>query len=79
MYYIYRVFRLLNNCLIQFKFLLGTKMATKAADWMIAHICDAKDKNTLSNTPDTCVLLGLQRRQYRFTPVQLLKSVTDFK
>lgn len=54
-------------------------MAAKAADWMIQHLCDAKDKNIESNTPDTCVLLGLQRRQYRFTPVQLLKNSTDFK
>lgn len=54
-------------------------MAAKAADWMIQQLCDAKDKNKEANTPDTCVLLGLQRRQYRFTPVQLLKNVTDFK
>jgi len=58
---------------------LGTKMAAKAADWMIQQLCDEKDKDQIANTPDTCVLLGLQRRQYRFTPVQLLKSTTDFK
>lgn len=58
---------------------LGTKMAAKAADWMIQQLSDQKDKGTSANTPDTCVLLGLQRRQYRFTPVQLLKSATDFK
>ena len=58
---------------------LGTKMAAKAADWMIQQLCDAKDKNQDANSPDTCVLLGLQRRQYRFTPVQQLKTATDFK
>lgn len=54
-------------------------MAAKAADWMIQQLCDAKDNNKEANSPDTCVLLGLQRRQYRFTPVQLLKTATDFK
>lgn len=54
-------------------------MGTKAADWMIQQLNDAKAKNIESNTPETCVLLGLQRRQYRFTPVQTLKSQTDFK
>lgn len=30
-------------------------------------------------SPDTAVLLGLVGRQYRFTPVQTLKTQTDFK
>lgn len=58
---------------------LGTKMAAKAADWMIQQLVSQKEKGTVASTPDSCVLLGLQRRQYRFTPVQQLKSGTDFK
>lgn len=67
----------------------GTKLAAKAADWLItqleAHskpIRDDGDASIITYNcilPDTAVLLGLIGRQYRFTPVQSLKSQTDFK
>lgn len=69
----------------------GTKLAAKAADWLIAQL-EAHSKPLLDDQtgdssimtynctlPDTAVLLGLVGRQYRFTPVQTLKSQTDFK
>lgn len=70
----------------------GTKLAVKAADWLIAQL-DAHSKRLPFNDdggdspaltynctlPDTAVLMGLVGRQYRFTPVQTLKTQTDFK
>ncbi|KAI2809430.1 hypothetical protein BLOT_000579 [Blomia tropicalis] len=69
----------------------GTKLASKAADWLIAQL-DAHSKRLPFNDdggdspaltynctlPDTAVLMGLVGRQYRFTPVQTLKTQTDF-
>ena len=67
----------------------GTKLAAKAADWMVAQleahskpITDEGDSSIITyncTLPDTAVLLGLVGRQYRFTPVQTLKTQTDFK
>jgi len=67
----------------------GTKLAAKAADWLIAQleahtkpIADEGDSPIITyncTLPDTAVLLGLVGRQYRFSPVQSLKSQTDFK
>jgi 6-phosphofructokinase 1 len=58
---------------------LGTKMAAKAADWIIEQLRVLNESNCEASSPDSVVLLGLQRRQYRFTPVQVLKNETDFK
>ncbi|KAG9510007.1 ATP-dependent 6-phosphofructokinase, partial [Fragariocoptes setiger] len=62
----------------------STKLAARAADWLIAQIgshTSPEPGNTKidCSTPDTAVLLGLVRRQYRFTPLKDLKSITDFK
>lgn len=59
----------------------GTKMAAKAAEWLIQQLDKHKkpDNTVKCTTPDTAVLLGLVQRQYAFTPVQDLKSETDFK
>lgn len=59
----------------------GTKMAAKAADWLHAQLKlhTQPDCSVVCSTPDTAVLLGLVRRQYRFTPCQTLKLETDFK
>ncbi|XP_074601778.1 ATP-dependent 6-phosphofructokinase isoform X2 [Brevipalpus obovatus] len=53
---------------------LGTKMAAKAADWLINRI-----KNGDGSKPDSAALLGLIRRQYKFTPLQELEDQTNFK
>ena len=65
----------------------GTKLASKAAEWLVAQLelhskplLDEKSTLTYNATqPDSAVLLGLVGRQYRFTPVQTLKGETDFK
>lgn len=59
----------------------GTKMAAKATDWLLCQLKQYKQPNgtTSCTSPDTAVLMGLVRRQYLFTPVQTLKTDTDFK
>lgn len=54
---------------------MGTKMAAKAVEWFIDKLTNEK---TFS-TPQSAVMLGIVRRQYRFTPIQELKLYTDFK
>lgn len=60
---------------------LGTKMAAKAADWLISQIQKhvKSDGSVNCPSPDTATLLGLIRRQYKFTPLQELEKITDFK
>ncbi|KAL3237254.1 hypothetical protein MRX96_048226 [Rhipicephalus microplus] len=59
----------------------GTKTATRAFEWMVLQLkAAAKPDGTVhATTPETACLLGLIRRQYFFTPVQDLKSKTDWK
>lgn len=60
---------------------LGTKMASKAADWLTQQIRLnlAEDGTVNCSTPATIALLGLIRRHYKFTPVVVLEAETDFK
>lgn len=59
----------------------STKLAAKAADWLIDQLNShsAYDGSITCDTPDTAVLLGLCRRQYKLTPLSTLKGQTDFK
>lgn len=59
----------------------GTKMAAKAATWLIQQVKQYRQPNGSINchSADTAVLLGLIRRNYVFTPVQILKNESDFK
>lgn len=59
----------------------STKLAAKAADWLIEQLGSntSQDGTINCDKPDTAVLLGLVRRQYRFTPLAQLKEETDFK
>ena len=59
---------------------LGTKMAAKAADWIITQIkTNIQSDGTIKcSDQNTACLLGLIRRQYRFSPVQSLKTETDY-
>nr|XP_042907330.1 ATP-dependent 6-phosphofructokinase isoform X1 [Parasteatoda tepidariorum] len=59
----------------------GTKMAAKATDWLLTQLRKFKqpDGSISCSDPETAVLMGLVRRQYLFSPVQSLKSATDFK
>lgn len=59
---------------------MGTKMAAKAVDWMIDQLKKhTKPDGTIhADTSDSAVMIGIVRRQYRFTPLVDLKNETDF-
>lgn len=54
---------------------MGTKMAAKVVDWFIDKLTN--ERNFIG--PNTAVMLGVVRRQYKFTSIQELKLYTDFK
>ncbi|CAG7836459.1 unnamed protein product [Allacma fusca] len=54
---------------------MGTKMAAKAVEWLVDKLMNDKS----FETPQSAVMLGIVRRQYKFTPLQELKLYTDFK
>lgn len=60
---------------------MGTKMAAKAVDWLV----DQMKKNTGADgkinakSGDSACLLGLVRRQYKFSPLKELISDTNFE
>ncbi|CAO1400037.1 unnamed protein product [Diamesa hyperborea] len=60
---------------------MGTKMAAKAVDWMIDQLKqNLKPDGTVHATgPETACLLGLVRRQYKFSPLKELISDTNFE
>ncbi|XP_014208467.1 ATP-dependent 6-phosphofructokinase isoform X3 [Copidosoma floridanum] len=60
---------------------LGTKMGSKAVEWFTNQLKkDAQaDGTTVSNSPDSAVMLGIVRRQYRYTPFSNLIDGTDFE
>lgn len=59
----------------------STKLAAKAADWLIEQLGahTSNDGKVSCSENDSAVLLGLVRRQYKFTPLVDLKQITDFK
>lgn len=59
----------------------GTKTAAKASEWLFTQLKAyvQPDGSVNAHTPETATLLGLVRRQYQFTPVQDLKTRTDWK
>lgn len=60
---------------------MGTKMAAKCVEWMVEQLkLNTQDDGTIKATaPESACLLGLVRRQYRFTPVKELISETNFE
>ncbi|KZC05103.1 6-phosphofructokinase [Dufourea novaeangliae] len=60
---------------------LGTKMGSKAVDWFSDQLKKHTnaDGKTLTTDNDTAVMIGIVRRQYRFTPFEDLLEVTDFE
>lgn len=59
---------------------MGTKMAAKCVEWMIDQLKKNQqpDGSIKATTPDSACLLGLVRRQYRFTPLKELIGETNF-
>lgn len=60
---------------------MGTKLAAKAVEWMVEKLCASTrpDGTICADQPDSAVMLGIMKRHYMYTPVQELKSQTDFK
>lgn len=52
---------------------MGTKMAAKSLNWLVEMI--QKGPNS---TPENACLLGIVKRQYKFTPLEELKAQTNF-
>ncbi|KAK1126595.1 hypothetical protein K0M31_004224 [Melipona bicolor] len=60
---------------------LGTKMGSKAVEWFSEQLkkyTNADSKITTMDA-DSAVMIGIVRRQYRFTPFTELLQVTDFE
>ncbi|XP_019871693.1 ATP-dependent 6-phosphofructokinase isoform X3 [Aethina tumida] len=60
---------------------LGTKMASKAVEWMVCQMKNNKDEagNVRCESPNTACLLGVQKRMYTMTPLSVLKEQTNFE
>ncbi|KAK0159412.1 hypothetical protein PV328_010290 [Microctonus aethiopoides] len=60
---------------------LGTKMGAKAVEWFSAQLRKFADANgkVMATTPDTVVMLGIVKRQYRYTPITELHEATDYE
>lgn len=60
---------------------LGTKMGAKAVEWFSDQLRKCTDPNgkTFTTAEDSMVMLGVVRRQYRYTPFVELLEVTDFE
>uniref|UniRef100_A0A1B6DHL7 ATP-dependent 6-phosphofructokinase n=4 Tax=Clastoptera arizonana TaxID=38151 RepID=A0A1B6DHL7_9HEMI len=60
---------------------MGTKQAAKTVEWIIEQLkihCK-EDGSVYANTPESAVMMGVVRRQYRFTPLVELKKETNFE
>ena len=61
---------------------MGTKMASKAVEGLMEQVKKAErrsDGSVYINTPDSAVMMGVIRRQYKLTPLESLKADTDFE
>lgn len=60
---------------------MGTKMAAKAVDWLVEQLkIHGKPGGSVhAKTQDSACLLGLVRRQYKFTPLKELICDTNFE
>lgn len=60
---------------------MGTKMAAKSVEWMVDQIkLNTQPDGTIkADKHESACLLGLVRRQYRFTPVNELIAETNFE
>ncbi|XP_025152869.1 ATP-dependent 6-phosphofructokinase isoform X3 [Harpegnathos saltator] len=60
---------------------LGTKMGAKAVEWFSDQLrkCTNPDGRVVTIRADSAVMLGIVRRQYRYTSFMELLDVTDFE
>ncbi|KAG1680856.1 ATP-dependent 6-phosphofructokinase [Nymphon striatum] len=58
---------------------MGTKLGAKATEWLLSKMEEnQKGDEVYCDNIETATLLGLLKRRYQFSPVQLLKQKTDF-
>ncbi|XP_026293415.1 ATP-dependent 6-phosphofructokinase isoform X6 [Frankliniella occidentalis] len=60
---------------------MGTKMAAKSVEWMVGQLKQhcREDGSINVSSPDSAVMMGIVRRQYKFSPLQDLKAGTNFE
>ena len=59
----------------------ATKLGCKAVTYAVSLIEKAAEDvgKVVCNTPESAVVLGLLKRQSEFTPVEILKPLTDLE
>lgn len=60
---------------------MGTKMAAKAVEWIVQQLKDNinSEGQVCCSSASSVSLLGIVKRQYKFTPVLELKDQTNFE
>lgn len=60
---------------------MGTKQAAKCVEWLVEKLRESTkpDGTIYTDNPDTAAMMGVIRRQYRFTPLTDLVPVTNFE
>lgn len=60
---------------------LGTRMGCRCAEKLIDQVLESANSSGIVNTtvPETCTLLGIQKRASSFTPIQEVKKLADFQ
>lgn len=60
---------------------LGTKMGAKAVEWFTEQLKKhtQPDGTVNASTHETAVMLGIIKRQYKYTPLSELENQTDFE
>lgn len=61
---------------------MGTKMAAKAVVWIVDQLLRQKitgNQHPNITTAESVALLGMVKRQYKFTPIAELKDQTNFE
>lgn len=55
-------------------------MGAKAVDWFTEQLkSNVNPDGTVIDSSNSCVMLGIVRRQYRYTPFEKLMDSTDFE
>ncbi|XP_025420442.1 ATP-dependent 6-phosphofructokinase isoform X4 [Sipha flava] len=60
---------------------MGTKQAAKCVEWLVEKLRESTrpDGTIYTDNPDTAAMMGVIRRQYRFTPLTDLVPITNFE
>lgn len=60
---------------------MGTKMAAKCVEWLVEQLkANTQPDGTINaKTSESACLLGLVRRQYKFSPLKDLIGETNFE